>query len=211
VNGIVLLYGNVVRDGNVIIPPPPHLKMKYISNNRKGQVFSIDVLFAILPIMMIMGASLQYLYLAEEQMAEVSINMKLDREAQTFSDYVVNKYYVSPFPITKSSCADLNDTIKDADSFLGSGNAYYVYAKSYASDSRLCDGDDVANVLWGNCEDAYGCCGATPTSPSCFYLLEFHEHRGTKGSQLRFVLEHDDTGGVLPGHIAGLSFVRWKE
>jgi hypothetical protein len=190
--------------------------------DKKAQVFSVDILFAILPIMMILGASLQYLYLAEENLKEIDVNTELDASAQILAEFTINRLYYgqsgSNVHVSETDCEDLEQILGNY-TWLGPKDAYYVYAKSFTKDpdnNSLChpplQGGIIPNnaTLWGNCENnhsADSCCtGADEIE--CYYLLSVLPD--TTGSQQRFVLEYNDTGAPMPGHIAGVNFIRWK-
>jgi hypothetical protein len=67
--------------------------MNILKNQRKGQVFSIDVLFSLLPVIMILGASLQYLYLAEEDLKMVVGDSEREAAAQAMGDYLMAMHF----------------------------------------------------------------------------------------------------------------------
>jgi hypothetical protein len=112
---------------------------------RKGQIFSIDALFALLPIMMIMGASIQYLYLAEEESMSLAMNSRAEVTAQVMSEYVIATQRVSDEGyIKEEGCEDFMDALDEFTEKMPSNYIYYVRATSYTSPDigkQLCRGD----------------------------------------------------------------------
>jgi len=181
--------------------------MTKISRSGKGQIFSIDVLFSLLPIMMIIGASLQYLYLAEEDAKVIVQNSRLETISQGMSGYVMSNILASAtsgdydsFP-SSSGCADFVSLLDKYEStFLPSDPpldyAFYVKAMNYHNTSAtLCSGD----TLWSS----------GSLSSWGVYILD--EMNNTASSDLRFTNVLNSTGGIDPGKIAGLSFVVWED
>lgn len=174
--------------------------MTRIVTSGKGQVFSLDVLFSLLPVMMIIGAGLQYLYLAEEQSTALIEGARLETLAQAMAENVAaqdGKY------VRTENCSELNTTLSSAaQDFLPDGYVYHVQAYSYYDygnpdvgppSTRLCNGSD--DELWS----------------SDLESNSFIQTNNAASSDLRFMLEYNATSGNLtPGHIAGVSFTIWK-
>jgi len=167
--------------------------------NGKGQVFSIDVLFMLLPVMMIMGASLQYLYLAEEQAQSFVLNSRLELSAQAMASYVVSDFHSSGDPfVNTSNCQDLKSSLRDAENLFADGEPYAARVFSYFNNTAICK--SASDDLWGNC----------PGSCVDYYSLDLMNN--TAASDLRFMIEYNgSTGVVSPGRIAGISFIRWEK
>ncbi len=176
---------------------------------RKGQVFSIDVLFSILPVMMILGASLQYLYLAEEQMKTLSEESELDNLARGLADYVAN---ADPTP-RQEDCNLVSAIEEYSNNRLPERYVYHVMARSYydytsdpghdlAYPNLICTGDD--DKLWHDDLEQ-------GENPELYGRYANVVYKNTASSQLRFMLEHDDAGNPIPGHIAGISFSVWED
>ena len=173
--------------------------MKRTATSGKGQVFSLDVLFSLLPVMMIIGASLQYLYLAEEQSTALIEGARLETLAQAMAENVAaqdGKY------VRTENCSKLETALSSAaQDFLPDGYVYHVQAYSYYDygnpdvgfpPTRLCSGSD--DKLWSS--------GLTPDS--------FNQVNNAASSDQRFMLEYNTSGNLMPGHIAGVSFTIWK-
>ena len=173
--------------------------MKANSRSRKGQIFSIDVLFSLLPMMMIIGASLQYLYLAEEDAKVVVQNSRLETIAQGMSGFVISNSLASGDPYLKpSGCSEFVSTMNNYKTdLLPTGYSYFVKTTNYYNSSAgLCSGD----TLWS----ASGALSSLGKD-----LLD--EMNNTAASDLRFTNVFDSTGTIEPGKIAGLSFVVWED
>jgi len=172
--------------------------MKLNFNQRKGQVFSIDVLFVMLPIMMILGASLQYLYLAEEDTKTLAINTQLETVVQDMSAFVISEMRDNNDPDIRDSadCPDLKTKVDLIAGRIPSNNVYYVYVDSYFDEKRLCA--TATDVLWSD-----------PGVSSGQWALQIDKE--SSASELRFALEHDSDGKLKPGKIAGITFTTWKQ
>ncbi len=168
---------------------------------KRAQVFSIDVLFSLLPIMMIIGASLQYLYLSEEQMKGLSENSYLETLVQGMAENTIS---ADPQPpLRETNCRELSDLLRNYP--LPSGYVYHVRAVSYIDGIKRCHNPDDniqgdENRLWSN---------LLPVGPRSENAPEFFKN--TMASELRFMLESDDSGNPEPGRIAGVSFIVWED
>lgn len=162
-------------------------KMKNKRIGGKGQVFSIDVLFSLLPIVMIMGASLQYVFLAEEQMINSELGYQLDTSAQLMADYVVSKINSRD----EASCHDISSYLDSYDSlFLGGNAGYSLRMQSQYGTDRFCRGVDLDNTAQG---------------------VSVISLTAMSASQVRFVVNHDADDKVIPGEIVSLHFMRWED
>jgi len=166
---------------------------------RKAQVFSIDVLFSLLPIMMILGASLQYLYIGEEQMKTLSEGSYLETLVQGMAESIVSS---SPPPeIMEENCDGLEGSLSDYSSTLPAGYVYHARADSYFDATLQCDGND--DHLWSTVLE-----GNPPPPTRGKYAMWFYNN--TAASELRFMLESDSSGDPQPGQISGISFSVWE-
>ncbi len=173
--------------------------MKARTKSRKGQIFSIDVLFSLLPMMMIIGASLQYLYLAEEDAKIVVQNSRLDTISQGMSGFVMSNAIASGAPyLMPDTCDGLEDAVRDyGTSFLPDGYSFFVKASNYYNLSdALCSGSDP----W-----------SAPASLSIYGKDMLDEMNNTAASDMRFTNVFKDDGTIDPGKIAGLSFIVWED
>ena len=169
------------------------------NQRKKGQVFSIDVLFALLPMVMILGASLQYLYLAEEDMKVVVIDSEREMLMQAFSDAAMAEYFsLGEYDLDLYFCDDYdnkwralyNDILKPVD------YEYYAQVWSYNLDNYPPDlGERLCNDTLGD------------------YKYTLFVQNNTMSSQERFMLEEDPSSAGDPnyGHIAGVSFAVWED
>ena len=154
--------------------------MKTIANQRKGQVFSIDVLFALLPIIMIIGASLQYLYIAEEDMKTIAIDGQRETASQALADYAMARYLSGKENyVIGDECDDLQALIEED---LTDYNESY-FAWGYWNGDRLCKDTSDYDKTW----------------------ILFSNT--TASSQERFMLKYDVSGEFEHGKIAGVSFI----
>jgi hypothetical protein len=156
--------------------------MKSGLNQRKGQVFSIDVLFALLPIIMIIGASLQYLYIAEEDMKTLSVGSRRDLASSGMGDFLIAKYMDNPDYVEGSDCPELQSLV-DGYAVANDYSKYY-FVWDYNNETRLCTNTAGYNADWIAISNS------------------------TASSEERFLLEHDPgTGEIKPGEIVGVSIV----
>jgi hypothetical protein len=176
-----------------------------IRKSGKGQVFSVDVLLALLPLMMIIGSSLQYMYLAQEQSKSLVVNSGLEGAARAMSDYVVSSYYASGEPyINGTHCKLLGDAADEAyDRFLSAGNyAYAIRVYDYNEKEYLCNAPDETAV-----SPVWRCPSAKPACDSNV----IYEISNTAASAFRLMPVYNDAETLLPGHIAGVSFAVWED
>lgn len=181
---------------------------------KAGQIFSIDVLFSLLPILMILGASLQYLYLVEERSKEIAQGSSLEMHAQAISEYVMAEFKssgnfsgpYSPF-VRTDDCAYIKTSLSNAAGLLPTGYVYHARAEdyyNYASNipAPLCATDKANNTLWPaftNLDSSF-----TTGKNAIEYI------NNTAASDTRFMVLFDSTGKMLPGQIGGVSFSVWK-
>jgi hypothetical protein len=113
--------------------------MNILKNQRKGQVFSIDVLFSLLPVIMILGASLQYLYLAEEDLKMVVGDSEREAAAQGLGDYLMAHYLADGF-----DCENLADSLHNYNLVITTQNEYTHYATGwgYFDAAYICEGNN---------------------------------------------------------------------
>jgi hypothetical protein len=114
--------------------------MNILKNQRKGQVFSIDVLFSLLPVIMILGASLQYLYLAEEDLKMVVGDSEREAAAQGLGDYLMAHYFKDGF-----DCENLTGSLHNYNLVITTQNEYTHYATGWdytngSSGDYICSG-----------------------------------------------------------------------
>lgn len=177
------------------------MKMRSKSGKR-GQVFAIDVLFSILPVMMILGASLQYAYLGEEQMKILSADSQRQGAMQALSEHVMAEYRSSPDgqPYVTAepdyACGGLKDAIGNAPG-MPQGYEYHVRVEMpSSSEEHICLDDE----LWSH--------GGTQLLDAYYVGME-SSTRLPGASGIRFMLEYDEEGRPIPGQIAGVSFTVW--
>jgi hypothetical protein len=171
------------------------MNLRLDCRKRKGQVFSIDVLFAILPVIMIIGASLQYMYLAEEDLKSMVLDNQRGTIAQGLSDAVMAEYFKEAksgkYHIRKN-CDDFEtEVLNDADDILHSDYDRYIYAWDY----------------YNNTENDTQLCKDTGSYDSWFLLRT----NNTLSSQERFMLMGNSSNTILPGQIAGVSIAVWED
>ena len=167
---------------------------------KRAQVFSIDVLFSLLPIMMILGASLQYLYIGEEQMKTLSEGSYLETLVQGMAENIIGT--PSPPEIMEADCVDLEDALDDYSNSLPAGYVYHARVLSYFDGVPQCDGGD--DDIWSPALE-----GNPPLRSRGKYATSFYNN--TAASEFRFMLESDSSGDPEPGHIAGISFSVWED
>jgi hypothetical protein len=100
--------------------------MNILKNQRNGQVFSIDVLFSLLPVIMILGASLQYLYLAEEDLKMVVGDSEREAAAQAMGDWMMAGYFMDGF-----DCDDIANHLGNHNLDISQNNKYTYYATGW--------------------------------------------------------------------------------
>lgn len=165
--------------------------MKQKRTNGKGQVFSIDVLFSLLPIIMILGASLQYVYLAEEQLINSELGYQLDSSVQLMSEYVVSQINSEE----RVNCNDIGRYLNDyRNDVLGPGEGYAL---------RMVNQNEQA---WT--------CQQSPGQSSFFQNPPEDENspgkiKAMSASQVRFIANLDSPDSE-PGDLISLHFMRWK-
>ncbi len=96
---------------------------KTLPRGAKGQVFSIDAMLSLLPMMMIVGAALQYSYLAGEQSQTIAQDANLESKMQLLSGSVMAEYVKTGGAMT---CDVLGQYLGDALDLLGDGYNYDV-------------------------------------------------------------------------------------
>ena len=168
---------------------------------KDGQVFSLDVLFALLPILMILGASLQYLYLAEEQATSIVVTSSLEKVVQGMSEQVKVSLQADSHP-KQDNCVEFADILNNyAGDYLPGDHLYFTDVWSYGDDSYLCtDADEATYRTW-----------SSPTFLDEHGRFSLDYFNNTAASEVRFVLQHDASDAPEPGKIAGVSFTIWED
>ncbi len=165
-----------------------------ISNGTQGQIFSLDVLLSLLPIMMILGSSLQYLFLSEEEMRAIDRGNELEGIVNSFSECVMAGVRAGGSLPQWGSCQDFANVVDDCGGkVLPSGYVYYVRARGLWDGSPVCD----KSRLWSIPDD------------KAQYALEIYNT--TSASEERYLLLSDGTGSVERGKIVALSFTVWED
>lgn len=137
--------------------------MKLMQNSgRKGQVFSVDVLLVLLPITLIFGASLQYLFLAEEQMASIAQTNQREMMAQGAAAYAMAKYHAET-RTDAFNCFDIDDYLGDVE--LPSGYDYHIQIGSDSCDSAFVDFDPFSKYMVNNPTGSETRFGMAPDTP----------------------------------------------
>lgn len=181
----------------------------------RGQVFSIDVLFSLLPIVMIIGASLQYMYLAEEDSKTLVRHSELQGAAQAMSEYTLSKFqgswnvldpndYYEPY--VNSTCNGIRDAIADYAAMTGDDKSYIVLAES-----NFYPLNDLRSKLCGTFEAGTEICGNFPRCNTEDADIINNQVNDTAASIIRFMPEFDDDGNLLEGHIASVTFTVWDK
>jgi len=164
----------------------------------KGQVFSIDVLFALLPIVMIVGASLQYMYLAEEDARTLAKSSELEGIAREMSDYVMSNYLASwtgvdgsYTPYLRNDTCQVLKTVVDDFADARDDFAYSVVVRDRQINTYLCQ----SNLAGQEICDHYPQC-----NQAAWWLVN-----ATSASVVRFMPAYD--GDTLDrGKIASVTF-----
>jgi hypothetical protein len=171
--------------------------MRYLENQRKGQLFSVDILLSILPIMLIVGASLQYLYLAEEETKSIAVDSRLESNVRSLSEYVMASMGSDEYPID-GDCSDLAGFLRDAESkVLDAGYLYHAEVDGYHGEMFNCD---PADETWS---------GSIAISESLKPHSNIH-FENSMSTMERFVLKRDAVGGIEKGNITSILFSVWK-
>jgi len=179
------------------------------TNTRKsGQVFAIDVLFSILPIVMIVGASLQYMYLAEESAMSLTQHNHLENAAQAMADYVMSEFQGSWDPSNPSSyytqyidnanCPNLRTAVTDYNESILGSMAYNVRVSSTYDNSELCRSNTAGTEICSN-------------YPFCQNGDSLDFINDTAASVVRFMPEFDPSGNTHQGRIAEVTFTVWEK
>jgi hypothetical protein len=159
--------------------------MNILKNQRKGQVFSIDVLFSLLPVIMILGASLQYLYLAEEDLKMVVGDSERESAAQAIGDYLMAMHFDDDAVFNCSRMRGDLDTYKTGFLEVIPGKnkyTYYATGRDYSAAGLICE--DPTEFL-------------PPHAP-------IKQTNNTASAQERFMLKE-------PGKIVGVSVTVFEE
>ena len=149
----------------------------------KGQVFSIDAMLSLLPMMMIVGAALQYTYLAGEQAQILAQDSSLESKMQLFSGNVMAQYVASGGPL---DCGKLGTYANNAGSLLKGDSPL---AKDYLYDVRV--GKDQCVI---------------PPGEQAVWRLDNLQNPAASGSRMMLFSE----GGSEP-EIAEVHFTVWKD
>jgi hypothetical protein len=166
--------------------------MKTGKSNRKAQIFSLDVLITLIPILLILGASAQYIFNTQEAFR----SSQQDIELTSISRMVLNTL-VAEMQSSGERFEDV-DVITRAEA-LASNENYYYFTQFYY---------DGINIARSCVSDDYWSSGLDERSPQYF--------RNTTGSWKRFVLapnwEYPDASGnpQFIANITEVSLALWK-
>jgi len=83
--------------------------IRRIGKSRKGQMFNLDVLVALIPVMLMMGASLQYSFDVANKAESLSRGMELSSVAGTCAGYIVTGSHQPP--ASPANCTDYVTTL----------------------------------------------------------------------------------------------------
>lgn len=160
------------------------------SRSSKGQIFSLDVLVSLVPIILLLGASLQYLFEVQEKTKFISEDYELELLARSTADFVITKY---------NNSLDCARYASDVDFLLNENYEYYISANYYQFETgsgekpagkRSCGGID----MWSAGLDADS----------------LAHNKNTTSSWKRFVLGTFD-GHLNPGNITEVSIAVWEK
>ncbi|MBN2518395.1 MAG: hypothetical protein JXB14_06105 [Candidatus Altiarchaeota archaeon] len=175
----------------------------------RGQIFSLDVLVALVPVVMLLGVGLQYLYEVQEEMKFVSGDYELESLSRAPLDLMVSKYGNVIY------CDEYEDYLeKFLDTrYLDDDYVFYLAANYYTE-----------NIDGGSKPEKIASCELEgPTaSPEA---VQFWSSRTDDGNSLdsesllmnkkttaswkRFVLGNV-RGGLSPGNITEVSLAVWE-
>jgi len=165
--------------------------MRTQKSNRNGQIFSLDVLITLIPILLMLGASAQYIFDTQEAFR----SSQQDIELTSISRMVLNTL-VAEMQYSEERFENV-DVITRAEELAGIGNQYYFTQFYY-----------VANIERSCVSDDYWSAGLDERSPQYF--------RNTTGSWKRFVLapnwDYLDASGnpQFIANITEVSLAAWK-
>lgn len=179
------------------------MMIKNTKSTRGGQVFSVDILFSLLPVMMIIGASLQYLYLVEEDMKSIDSEIRLNDLAERLATKYYRDSLASSDPYIlqdqssgTSDCSEFESALSaDAQNIIGSDHRYQIYIWT-DSWGRICGDSD---KLW------------SPPLIDQTGKFALDLVKNTSSSTVRFMPVYDDpTDKIIPGEIASVTFTVWE-
>ncbi len=175
---------------------------------RAGQIFSIDILFSLLPLMLILGASLQYLYLGEEQMKATARDGELEILAQSLSDSAITAMRESGEAyVSAADCDSLESALEGAaEEVLPSGYVYHALVTDYGDYEA---GESVGGDLCTESDDLWSP-QLEDGEPARGRFAHIY-YNNPADSELRFVLQRDDSGEIIPGKLAGISITVWED
>jgi hypothetical protein len=171
--------------------------MKYHNNQRKAQIFSLDVFFTMLPVIILLGAGLQYMHLAQEGSKNFMETNQLEMLVETFSNNVVSQIDETNAP-NGGDCSHFKTLLQDSEYLLkGHTDNEYYYHVTVKEDTgtEICGS---SYELWSN--------GLNPLFGANAPTLI----RDTTASEIRFIIQRDANGVPIPGKIAVLTFSVWE-
>ena len=155
----------------------------------KGQIFSLDVLVSLVPIILLLGASLQYLYEVQEKTRFVAEDYELELISRSAINYVVTK---------SENVLDCAQYASDVDTILGDNYEYYISANYYESETSP-----------GDRPGAKRSCPGVNMWSSRLDVDSLYGNRQTAASWKRFVLGSYE-GQISPGNITEVSIAVWE-
>jgi|GEM_PF-5315708 len=124
------------------------MKSNTVERGRKGQIFSLDVLITLVPIIMLIGASAQYVFSTEQEAKHLSRQYELEFIARSALNNALDeaareKGTVNRLaPMTATICDDLNNKVIAAMDNLAPDYEYYLDVRRADSQSypgHVCD------------------------------------------------------------------------
>jgi hypothetical protein len=168
---------------------------KRIAGGRKAQVFSLDVLVSLVPILMVLGAGMQYLFNIQEDSSVFVQELDLDSMASIASDYIMsNLSHIS-------DCERISEIVRlsGSERVLPDDYVYFVQVRTMDSkeprENLVCNREE----MWSD---------STIPDNKWYFLISMN--RNTTASYKRFMLGNT-TAHPSPGNVTEVSVAVWKK
>lgn len=160
------------------------------ARSSRGQIFSLDILVSLVPIVLLLGASLQYLFEVQDKTMFVSVDYELELLGRSSADYVVTKYG------HRLDCVQYNT---DVGNLLDPDNYEYYISANYYNETNPSERPAGKRS-----------CGGIAMWSSDLEVDSLSNNRRTTSSWKRFVLGTFD-GHLNPGNITEVSIAVWEK